>query len=349
MLFSYRVIGLFVLVAGFAGIASAQPPAAAPEGASKFRKLAPGIETTIAVNRQGVETFDQHTIVEIMKIPGLDWQPTFIPSTATLKAIATKTLFRRDVWYLEFTFKPLRMMWVDLPAPGGKFERKLIYYMVYRVKNNGQHLHPVQNNPNQLGPEEAVPLKVDLIPDTFKVVPSNTINDRFPVVQDGKSSVQDVARNIHFMPIFSLESVEMKDENGKDIDKAFLDRVNPVAVQAIRMREDAQRELLNSVEISQRPIPLSTAAEDKSVWGVATWEGVDLTMDNFSVVVEGLTNAYRRQDLPDAGSKPLAGRKFQTKQLQMFFWRPGDELSSEERTVYFGNPKVNVDYRWIWR
>ena len=52
------------------------------------------------------------------------------------------TEFRHKVWYLEFTFKPVRMMWVDVPQDSGKMQRKLVWYLIYRVKNTGGHLAP---------------------------------------------------------------------------------------------------------------------------------------------------------------------------------------------------------------
>ncbi len=89
-----------------------------------------------------------------------------------------------------------------------------------------------------------------------------------------------------------LESHEYK--------KAYLDRLIPVAIEAIQQKEDPNRKLLSSVEIGSKLIPLSTELVDKSVWGVATWEDVDPRIDYFSVYVEGLTNAYQWIDPPGA-------------------------------------------------
>ena len=77
-------------------------------------------------------------------IPGLEWKPKLSPDTQTLREMATETVFRRDIWCLEFTFKPVRMMWVDVPQASGKMQRKLIWYMVYHVKNTGKHLKPAK-------------------------------------------------------------------------------------------------------------------------------------------------------------------------------------------------------------
>ena len=92
-------------------------PAASERG--PFRALVPGVEITIPPDRQEEETFSTHDIVEILQgIPGLDWQPKLSPDTHTLQADGHRhTVFRRDIWCLEFTFKPVRMIWVDVPQP----------------------------------------------------------------------------------------------------------------------------------------------------------------------------------------------------------------------------------------
>ncbi|HZZ73319.1 MAG TPA: hypothetical protein VFE24_13775 [Pirellulales bacterium] len=283
---------------------------ASRSASAHFRRLAPGIETTIPVDRHESETFAQHDIVEILSgIPNLNWEPHSLGASRTLKAMATQAMFHKDVWCLEFTFKPMRMIWVDVPQAGGRAERKLIYYLVFHVKNPGQHLHPVAQ------------------PDgTYKI-----------------ETVDKLEQPIRFMPLFSLESPEKK--------KAYLDRLIPAAIPEIQRREDPNRTLLNTVEISKNPIPVSTDAEDKSVWGVATWEDIDPTLDFFSVVVEGLTNAQKWMDPPGvfhAGDAPGTGRRFASKMLILNFWRPGDEFLQDERTIYFGAPG-KIDYRWIYR
>lgn len=126
-------------------LAKAPPSAAGRIG--PFRALAPGVEVTIPPDRQEEETVSTHSVIEILQgVPGLDWQPKLSPDTQTLREMATNTVFRRDVWCLEFTFKPVRMLWVDVPQRNGRMERKLIWYMIYHVTNTGGHLSPVPQN-----------------------------------------------------------------------------------------------------------------------------------------------------------------------------------------------------------
>ncbi|MGD9721901.1 MAG: hypothetical protein AB7O59_10695 [Pirellulales bacterium] len=143
-------------------------------GRGPYRVLAPGVEITIAPDRHEEETVSTHDIVEILKgIPGLDEKPKLSPSTQSLREMATATEFRRDIWCLEFTFKPVRMIWVDVPQPSGAMERKLIWYMIYHVRNTGGHLSPVRQ-------------------------------------ADGTHVIQHSERDVRFFPTFVLESHEYR-------------------------------------------------------------------------------------------------------------------------------------------
>jgi hypothetical protein len=288
---------------------AAEKPAAprAASGPVTFRTLAPGVEITIAPNEQEEETSSTHDIVEILQgIPDLKWTPKTEPTTQTLRELATATVFRRDIWCLEFTFKPVRMLWVDVPQPSGKMQRKLIWYLLYHVTNRGQHLHPKRT-------------------------------------EDGTFEIAHVDSEIRFIPEFVLESQEYK--------KSYLDRVIPVAIEEIRKKEDPNRKLYDSVEISALRIPVSSDGLDRSVWGVATWEDVDSRIDFFSVAIQGLTNAYQWTDRPaefHQGDPPGKGRVLTEKTLVLNFWRPGDEFVEDQRIIRYGMPG-KVDYTWVYR
>ncbi len=285
----------------------APPPAGAAGATATYRPLAPGVEITIAPNEQEEETTSTHDIVEILNgIPDLKWSPKTEPNTQTLREMATGTVFRRDIWCLEFTFKPVRMIWVDVPQPSGKMQRKLIWYLLYHVTNRGQHLHPQRK-------------------------------------ADGTYEIKHADMPIRFIPEFVLESQEYK--------KAYLDRLIPVAIEAIRKKEDPNRQLLDSVEISAQRIPVSSDGLDRSVWGVATWEDVDSRIDYFSISVQGLTNAYRWTDQPaefHEGDPPGKGRVLTQKTLILNFWRPGDEFAEDQRVIRYGMPG-KVDDSWVYR
>lgn len=293
------------LLAGFILLGSLAPTRA-QDPAPPFRQLAPGVEITIPASLEEAETVSKADVVEILHgIPGLDWSPKYAPETRTLKALATGTEFRRTIWCLEFTFKPVRTIWVDVPQANGKMQRTLVWYMVYHVRNPGGALKPTKTD-------------------------------------DGIVNIEPVDREVRFFPQFVLESHEFK--------KAYLDRIIPTAIQAIQEKEDPGRKLYNSVEIGSQLVPVSSELVDKSLWGVATWEGVDPRIDFFSVYVEGLTNAYRWVD-PDGGFKsghpPTTGRVLMQKNLMLNFWRPGDE-KEDQQAIRFGIPG-KVDYSWVYR
>jgi len=275
------------------------------------RKLAPGVLTVIQPVRQEAESFSgPRELVEIVHGPFKDWKPTHAPKSLTIKDIAKTVTFRRKVWCLEFAFKPVRMIEVDIPQTTGKMQRKLIWYIVYRLRNTGLHLDPAAKA------------------DAFGHKTYGTAKENY---------------SIRFFPHFVMECHQEK--------KAYLDRVIPLAVKAIQAREDPNTRLFNSVQISQVPVQVSTDRVDRSVWGVATWESIDRGTDYFSIYVQGLTNAYRWEDPKGAykeGDPPGTGRRYQHKNLQLNFWRPGDRINEHEGEIRFGIPG-KVDYRWLYR
>ncbi|MEM8681232.1 MAG: hypothetical protein AAGF97_17940, partial [Planctomycetota bacterium] len=119
-----------------------------------------------------------------------------------------------------------------------------IWYLVYRVTNPGRHLRPSPN------------------PDSFG-------HDKY--------SVELVSKSVRFTPTFHLQSYEF--------DQQYRDQILPAAVERIHKIEirDPKIRLYDSVSISSQPILPSTSTEDNSLWGVATWVGVDPRIDFFSV------------------------------------------------------------------
>lgn len=290
-----------VVAAGFP--LRAQPPAVAPQ----VRPLAPGVLTVIPTAREAGETFSgPRPLVELTSLPGLDWTPNYEPKSQTLLEQAKTVTLRHPIWCLEFAFKPLRMVYIDIPQPTGKMQRKQIWYMAYRVKNIGFDLKPIPTDQDPAPPEgEAV----------FGIERVNYPTHRF-------------------FPHFVLESHEYK--------KQYLDRVIPAAKEVIQSREKPGVPMYNSVEISQVPIPLSDGRIDRSVWGYVTWEDIDPRMDYFSIYVRGLTNAFEFVDPASfkPGDQPGTGRLFSFKTLQLNFWRPGDTERQHEGEISYG---VRVD------
>ncbi len=92
-----------------------------------FRRLAPGVMQDVIPDRSASETVERHDITELLYV-----NDTF--------DFAKDASFRHEVWMLEFKYKPMRMIWADIPGPDARMLRKQIWYMVYQVTNPGQGL-----------------------------------------------------------------------------------------------------------------------------------------------------------------------------------------------------------------
>jgi len=310
---------LTALLLTAAGVAHAQPGAV-----STGPQFAAGVLTTIAPSVNPEDTVGVHDIVELRSDASLSREPLLNTKSRTLYEMAKDVPFRREVWCLELSFKPLRMMYVDVPQASGKMQRKLIWYMVYRVRNTGVGIVPEEQD-------------------------------------DGNFTTVDAPPQPHrFIPQFVLSSQDT-DSQGDRVRKAYLDRLVPSAMPVIERREMSGRKLLNSVEMAEQILDPESGRAQGGLWGVAIWEDVDPAIDYFSVYVGGLTNAYLWKDAPEGfqkGDPPGKGRKFLRKTLQLNFWRPGDEISENEREIRYGaapghgkdyGTAEGVAYRWVYR
>jgi hypothetical protein len=266
--------------------------------------LGSGVMITIEPNRDVGESVSQHDVVELLAVDkSFDW--------------AKDITFRQEIWALEFKFKPVRMIMVDIPQPSGMMQRKLIWYMVYAVTNTGKAMVPVK---------EALSYEKDL-------------SDKSEVYE-----IKSVDKPIRFIPEFLLEG-HNRLKDGEGFAKFYPDRVIPVANAAIQIREGYSQKLLTSVEMCRE------IAVGQTVWGVATWEDIDPRVVQFSIYVIGLTNAYRWTDTPGEYKQgdPLGkGRRLMRKELKLNFWRPGDEYFEHEEEIRYGIPG-RVDYEWVYR
>lgn len=259
-----------------------------------FRVLAPGVLTTIPNPVTVDDAHSRHDIVEILAVKP-DWDKRVNP--------VKDVRFEHDVWGLDFSFKPVRF--VRMTGRDGK--ERLIWYMVYRVKNG-----PVKRYQRS----EVPPYDLAAVP---------------------------VDKPFLFIPRFELESLDTK--------KMYADKVIPEAIPLIQQREDKNRTLLTTAQMTGNIEP-STPEIDRSVWGVATWEGVDPKTDRFSIYIHGLTNAYKWVDNPDVGYKPGdaigKGRSYQYQVLKLNFWRPSDTRYEHEQEIRFGMPGA-VASEWFYK
>jgi hypothetical protein len=88
---------------------------------ARSRPLAAGILTTIPPTPVAEETFSGPLpLVEIpANIPDLEYTPNLAPKSATVFERAKTVTLRRGIWNLELSFKPMRLLPVDVPQPTG--------------------------------------------------------------------------------------------------------------------------------------------------------------------------------------------------------------------------------------
>ncbi len=297
--------------------AAARPAAGAPAATGTdsgwidpglpFRKLAPGVMQDVIPDRKAGETIERHDVTELL----------YLDDTFDFAKNAT---FRHEVWMLDFRYKPIRMLWADIPGPDARMQRKLVWYMVYQVRNPGKVFRSVQDNK--------------------------------PVPEQNLFKLETVDKPVRFIPVFTLEVHNALRKEVEGSAKAGVEQYIPIVLPAIRAREDKNREFLTSANMAEKEIRVG-----ETVWGVATWTDVDPNNVWFSVYVEGLTNAYKFVDDPAkyAASKGKGlSREIRTKVLKLNFWRPGDEFTVKETQVRCGvpelpgGPPLRPSFEWVW-
>ena len=120
---------------------AANPPAAEPNGG--FRQVAPGIERAIDPATQKAESYSWHHIDGLLK-----QDPKYGERPWSPRNLAKDVRIAHDIWALDFTFKPIRFVTVDVADGAGNIERKTIWYLLYHVKNNSDK--PVRFTPRFL-------------------------------------------------------------------------------------------------------------------------------------------------------------------------------------------------------
>jgi hypothetical protein len=230
---------------------------AAKFGPGIFRTINPAAkpEETFAGPLELTEILEQHPEIVYAAPDFPDGKPLFDGSSRTLVELAKRVIYRREIYCFEFGFKPLRQLEVDVPNPDGTMDRKVVWYMVYRVRYRGGDL--------RAKPEPFASSEVPL----YEVLENVSYKSR------------------RFYPLVVLSNRGAKRE--------YLDRVLPTTKALIAAREKINQPLHDGVEISEIDIPLSKDPDAPGVWGVATWEDVDPRLEYASVYVYGLTNAFR--------------------------------------------------------
>lgn len=111
----------------------AQQPA--QPAAGPFRRVAPGIERTIPPATQKAESFSWMQKLDELSKLAADQEVPELGKRAWAMDMLKDVRLDRDIWALEFTFKPVRFITVETPTSSGAVERKLVWYLVYHVRN----------------------------------------------------------------------------------------------------------------------------------------------------------------------------------------------------------------------
>jgi hypothetical protein len=332
------IVCAVVVIAG--GTALAQQRVARTKGApatlpsGRFRAAAPGVEITIPPDFDKAATFSRHDMVEVLAVDPDFGERPFSKGHSPAK----NAVFSRNIWCLELSFKPVRMIWVDVPTNEGRFDRKQIWYLLYRVKNTGKEVTRTVTGEGEVKSELADSNQpIAFAPriwleswDTGKAYPDRVI----PV---------------------AIPEIETREDAGRRL------------LNAKELLPEAPARLLNTIEM-ERDVPPSPAGQDLGLWGVATWEDIDPATDHFSIYIQGLTNAYQWVDAKEGdqyaykkGDPIGTGRKLLQKTLRLNFWRPSDKFYEHENEIRYGyrehggierfglSKEEQVDYLWVYR
>ncbi|MGE0609221.1 MAG: hypothetical protein AB7O62_19165 [Pirellulales bacterium] len=110
-------------------VAANAPRDIEPSDKGPFRRLAPGVERTIDPAQRKEESLSRHDLLDVVAAdPNFGERPWS-------DNLAKDIRYEHEVWALEFTFKPVRYIQVDVPNGSGRFDRKTLWYMVYHVRN----------------------------------------------------------------------------------------------------------------------------------------------------------------------------------------------------------------------
>lgn len=310
-------------------LASAQADARKDPSSQEQTQFAAGVITVIPPAPDPQETFDgPQTLQSLLDAhPEIQFggethpggEPHFDPRSRTLVEMAKEIILRREIFCLEFSFKPLRQIYIDIPRSDGRMQRKLVWYMVYRVRYRGGDLRPAGDT-----------------------LAGATVYKRMEAIRYDSRL---------FFPMLVLR------DNLSD--KRFVDRILPTAREKIKVREQITAPLYNSVEISRVKVPFSQDDAAPGVWGIATWDDVDPNLDFVSVEVYGLTNAfeqdgegdeapYRRKALQLNFYRP--GDTMRPTEDLIRFGVPAFEDEAEQAYILkqYGIQE-RLDYQWLFR
>jgi hypothetical protein len=245
------------------------------------------------------------------------------------------------------------MIDVDLPNAAGNYDKKKIWYLVYNVKNLGpakldeKKINSLLSSAVPDGSEKTLPVPMD---ETLEGIPRS---EPFLVRQQKGTYAPQAGSSeaIRFVPQFILAThrlvlgtvpVENPETGNTEwitdtTEVAYMDSIIPLALSAIKKREGMEAMPETTVSIAEKEIK---PGED--LWGVAMWTDVDPRINEFSIFVSGLTNAYLWSNRIEDGEfvntgKIGEGRIILRRVLKLNWWRVGDSNSLNDSQIHFGS------------
>lgn len=314
-----RLLSLALVLAAARPVAAqaTAPPQSTALTQSAPRDFAPGVETVVPPSLDPAETVTKHDVVELLADDELRWDPQLL-ADRPLVDDARGARFTRTLWCFEFGFKPLRMIrFIDPSTESGQ---RLVWYLVYRVKNTGAALRPEMNE------------------------------------ADGAfTAVAADSGPLRFVPHFVLQGHDVAPEGGK-IYRAYLDQDLPGTLPAIARREARDRRLHSSASMPLESIPVGEERWGVAMWSDIDPE-IDF-FSVFVRGLTNAYEWTDPPGAFAAGDPPGKGREFVRKTLQLNFWRPGDRFLQHENEVRYGvapgkgalyGVEEGVAYRWVYR
>ena len=314
-------------------------------------RLAPGSLIVIPPDVDYENTYYQADLPELIEAsPRLD--STLTDDIRFNKEFYAEGIrFQRDVWCLQFSFKPVRIIEVDVPNKEGTFDKKAIWYLVYNVKNVGPtEVEEIEVEGADSEDEENGRVRKEFVLTNPGGAIGTTIDTVSAIAQDDPLVLQNMPGTfkpgqgkdepIQFVPqfIFAIDQlgtiVNNDPQTGKRTAKpdkisiSYVDQIIPIAIPAIMKREGMEAIPRTTVSIAREELK---AGED--VWGVAMWTDIDPRVHRFSIYVSGLTNVYRWND-PVIGDDRIRDQKV----LKINWWRHGDQFNLSDKEIQYGFP-----------
>lgn len=360
---------------------------AAGEEVSAQPRLGPGTLITIQPNIDYSSVYNRADMVEVLAtLP--DIPPELADDVRFNKEIWAKEIrYQRDIWCLQFSFKPLRIVYVDIPNKEGSFDKKAVWYLVYNVKNTGpaqldkivkertvttdngeKKLTKVEfentNSGGSVGSAVETKIETPIFHDTVAV--SGVAGTSVPQTHDGELVLRNLPGTfqpqpakdepVHFAPLFLLATdrlVQKTTANNHEETGQVETQTETIAVsyidQIIPLAIPAimKREGMKAVPETTVSITRKPIASGQDLWGVAFWTDIDPKIHRFSIYVSGLTNAYQWADEGENTGKPGEGRTMKRKVLKTNWWRIGDQYNLNDSQIQYGYPG-EIDFEWIF-